>query len=67
MVTNNLHNADDHANNASDNPSPQLAKDEKEAKRRKKDKGLQFKAILKEMVNKINSDPCLVAESLFGS
>jgi hypothetical protein len=41
MATNNLRDVD-HANNASDNPLPQLAKDEKEAKRRKKDKGLQF-------------------------
>ena len=31
--------------------SSQLAKDEKEAKRRKKDKGLQFKAILEEMIS----------------
>jgi hypothetical protein len=31
------------ADNASDNPSPQLAKVENEGKRRKKDKGLQLR------------------------
>jgi hypothetical protein len=37
MATNNLRDVDDHASNARpDNPSPQLAKDEKEAKRRKR-------------------------------
>jgi hypothetical protein len=39
-----------------------LAKDKKKAKRSKKDEGLQFKAILDIMVNKIMSDPHFVAE-----
>jgi hypothetical protein len=39
-----------------------LTKDVNEAKRRKKDKGLQFKVLLEEMVNKIISDPRLVAQ-----